>query len=305
MRDAPVPVSQVEGLPPRMAAICSIDGPGAPEEPPPAYLHLYVYDSKKLRRDDMPPCTDGLCPCGIFYDVEYVRPFDDQVAVLALTHEAGHIMGLCRNEEHGNGIHCRNHGCLMVRSPDLLSNLGFLVGGTWKAVLCLDCLCDLETNGSKDFDARLSFAGPFLLRREDGYSIASLAGWHAIVAGDPDELFDWREALSNAKETIRHRRDKISQDKSVKKGSGRRCFHPLTAPNNCKAEAEHRAEVVVALQAALHDPIPAVQHVAEVWLKHLTKRSQSEVAEPGVAREDRSACAVTCIAAGRGGQSYR
>jgi hypothetical protein len=285
VRDPPVSARQVEGIPVEVAALCTLDGPPPRDESQPAYLHLFFYDARGARsRPKGVSYVDGLCPSSIFYRASRVRHWDERVAVSCLEHEAGHILGLTRNPAHGDGAHCRNRGCLMRPSPDLLANAALLFGGSWEASLCDECRRDLAAARSAGADGRFSFVGPFLVRREAGYSIASLPGWHAIVVSPLDQGFDWRKALSEMKMTVGKRRDQLGgQVRPKESGGDPWCFHPVYAPADEGGEFTDSGEVRAALEKARHDPCPRVRHVAEVRLQRLKERpkNESENAEIG------------------------
>jgi hypothetical protein len=276
VRDPPVFAREVEGMPVEVAALCMLDGPRPRDGSQPAYLHLFFYDARGARkRPKGVSYVDGLCPSSIFYRASRARHWDKRIAVSCLEHEAGHILGLNRNRAHGDGAHCRSHGCLMRPSLDLLSNVALLFGGSWQASLCDDCRRDLAAAKSAVVEGKLSFVGPFLVRREGGYSIASLPGWHAIVVGPVEETFAWREALAGMKRTVGKRRDQLGgQARPTKSGADPWCFHPVYAPADGRGEFADGREVRAALEKALNDPCPKVRHVAEGWLKRLKDKEK-------------------------------
>ncbi len=283
LRDPPVPAREVERMPFMFAAICSLDGPRPSHRPQPAYLHVF-FQNGPLRAGNKKVFVgvDSSCPSSIFYDAGYSPRWNDRVAVPCLQHEAGHILGLGRSTDHGDGIHCGNRGCLMCPSPDLFSNIGLLFGASWKPSLCGDCARDLEVAKSEGTDDKLSFAGPFLVRREDGYSVVSLPGWHMIAVGPGDEEFDWRKALPHMKATIRERRERLAAEKPDARTKGNPwCFHTVYARLGTDGQFADVTEVTAALEKALHDPCPTVKHVATVRLKELRERLAGESKDPG------------------------
>jgi len=284
VRDPPIPASEVKRIPFGYAALYALDGPRSPDRPPPAYLHVF-FQTGPIRPDNKRifSAIDGYCPSSIFYDAGYSPRWNDQIAVPCLQHEAGHILGLGRNRDHGDGVHCGKRGCLMGLFPDLLSNIGLLFGASWKPSLCSDCERDLQATKSEGTDGKLSFAGPFLVRREDGYSVVSMPGWHMIAVGPVDEVFDWRKALPDLKVTIRKRREELTAEKAdARKRGNPWCFHVVYARLGADGRFANVTEVSAALEKALRDPCPMVGHVATVRLKELREKVAAECKNPNV-----------------------
>ena len=284
VRDPPIPASEVKGVPFAYAALCALDGPRPPDRPQPAYLHVFFQNGPiRVDKREIFSGIDFYCPSSIFYDAEYAPKWNEQVAVPCLQHEAGHILGLSRNTDHGDGMHCGNRGCLMRPSPDLLSNIGVLFGASWKPSLCSACGRDLQATKSEGTDGELSFVGPFLVRREDGYSVVSMSGWHVIAVGPVDEVFDWRKALPDMKATIRKRREQLTAEKpDAKKRGNPWCFHVVYARPGADGRFANVTEVSAALEKALHDPCPMVEHMATVRLKELKEKAADEFQDPNV-----------------------
>ena len=71
VRDEPVPISEIEGLPFSFASIMCIDGPRPDSREQPAYLHLFFYDTDSVFKRAMKnPYVPGFCPCAIFFNVD-------------------------------------------------------------------------------------------------------------------------------------------------------------------------------------------------------------------------------------------
>ncbi len=281
VRDPPIPASEVEGMPFAFPALCACDGPRPADGPPPAYLHVF-FQREPIRIADKKILSgvDFHCPSAIFYSTGYLHEWNDRIAVACLRHEAGHVLGLCLNRDHGDGRHhCVRRGCLMRPSPDLLSNFGLFLGISWTPSLCDDCGRDLQAARSEGVDDRLSFAGPFLVRRENGYSVVSVPGWHAIVVGPVEEVFDWRTALADMKTVVRDRRDRVAREKPDTTKVNPWCFHVVHAPRNGKGGFADVPQVVAALEKAREDPCPMVGHVASVRLKEFRKEADDEFKE--------------------------
>ena len=211
VRDEPVPISKIEGLSINLASILCTDGPRPDSREQPAYLHI-LFHKKIGRVGDVEriPRISSFCPCGIFCTEGKAKAF-------ALKHEAGHILGLCKNTAHGDGAHCRNRECLMYARRDLFWPLGSLLGFQ-KGQLCADCQHDLELWKSDHVKPNLVFKGPFLIRREDGYSVASLPFCDLIIPAPVDSVLDWKETLSHIKDKIKEaQRATLSEDYESKK----------------------------------------------------------------------------------------
>jgi hypothetical protein len=92
----------------------------------------------------------------------------------------------------------------MRPSPEHLPSLGLLLFGIpFKADLCDDCQSDLETHKLDDVDPNLEFNGPFLVRREGKYSVASVPYFNILIPSTVEEYFDWQKTLAFQKEVIR------------------------------------------------------------------------------------------------------
>jgi hypothetical protein len=276
--DPPVPASDVEGMSLSAASILCTNGPVESDGPPPAYLHLFAYDGKTTFKGARPePRVVFNCPSAIFWNVDYARSWPDQTRIDMLRHELGHILGLCRNTAHGDGAHCDKQGCLMFPTPDMLSQIGGLVHLYFREHrLCKDCMRDLELAAEAPCDENLSFAGPFLMRREDGYSVASMAFCEIVLAHPIPAPFDWRETLKRAKaglieatERTQHRDGDL---KEYHEGTLRAFFG---APQTGTLTEELEQDIAV-LSQATNDPSAGVRRFASDMLK---KRQEALTAQ--------------------------
>ena len=204
IRDEPVPFDDIKDMPIGPASILCMDGPDPNSGPQPAYLHVFFYAKDKIfKKTKENPYVYSLCPSNIFYNVDYGYRLDKMIK-LTLPHEAGHLLGLCKNTTHGDGAHCTNKKCLMRPGPDSLPSLGLLLFGLpLKSDLCDNCLSDLEAYKSESPDPNLTFDGPFLIRREGKYSVASVPYFNILFPSFLDKNFDWQKILSFQKESIR------------------------------------------------------------------------------------------------------
>ena len=271
VRDPPVPISEVKGMPIGAASILCLDGPDPEGGSQPAYLHVLFYDRNiGLKAETKtPPHVVGYCPSGILFDVSYFRISKGKAEEFALKHELGHVLGLCKNPEHGDGSHCKNQGCLMYKSPGLLPSFVLLLGSRVEKQLCAYCQRDLEIWKSPDVDPKLSFKGPFLIRREDGYSVVSLPYYDVIVSTNVESI-DWTEFLSITKDRMRERGRAVSIEDQ--KSRRRRWYFKgywMDPPTKDASSESVTDDVIVLLRKAADDPSPLIKNFALGRLKEL------------------------------------
>jgi len=205
-RDEPIPLSCVKDLTIAEAALLCTDGPPLEGDEQPAYVHVFFYDlDQGLSAVSRDPHVLLYCPTTIFYNTGRLRQLPDCIHVDRLRHEAGHVLGLCHNRSHGDGVHCRSYGCLMRRKAEELSSLTRIVGAHLglkpdPCPLCQHCLRDLGAPRAADRDESLSFAGPFLVRREEGYAVVRLPQCELVMPSEG--TFEWREALESARSRV-------------------------------------------------------------------------------------------------------
>jgi len=275
VRDKPVPISEIEELPFSLASILCIDGPRHDSrEEQPAYMHVFFYDRDiGLKAKAREAHVLIFCPCGIFLDVGYLRIFKSKAKKFMLKHEAGHVLGLCKNTAHGDGAHCLNNGCLMNASLDLFSQLGLFVGFPIDRQLCTDCRRDLEMYKTEDVGSNLVFKGPFLIRREDGYSVASLPYCDWIIPAPVESVLDWKDALSHIKDKIKEAyRIALNEYRESKKV--RWYVRGLYGLPNEDASPESVIDKLSILTRAADDPSPLVKSYAIDELKKLKEKQK-------------------------------
>ena len=200
VRDKPIPFNDIKDIPISTASILYTDGPVHNYDSQPAYLHIFFYNKKNIfKKTRKEPHVILHCPSTIFYNVDYGYRLDKLIK-LALPHEAGHVLGLCNNKSHSDRLHCTNTQCLMNESPGYFDSLWFLIFGIPpKSELCNDCKNDLIDCSSQTADPNLTFDGPFLIRKEDGYFVASLPYCTFIIPEILEEDILWTELLENLK----------------------------------------------------------------------------------------------------------
>ena len=267
--DPPMPAGEFEGVGLSAASILCTDGPVTDRQAQPAYLHVFVYDGSTTFKGAMRPCRAvSTGPWGIFWNVDYARSFSRPMKVDMLRHELGHVLGLCQNTPHGDGAHCRKYGCLMHWMPDWASQVGGMTHVFFREhALCEDCERDLALARQAPPDDALSFVGPFLIRRMDGYSVASLLADDIIIAAPTPDGFDWRKALHQSKAGIR----RIVQDALAKSRDWRPSHRATWGGLYDRRAGETRPEVleqdIAILRKAVDDPSPSVRGTASAMLR--------------------------------------
>jgi len=270
VRDRPVPESALVDLPMDLVAVMCTDGPPTDETDQPAYLHVVFYDSNKWsHQKSLPPHIVPMCPTAILCDMDrYFRSFKESAGTL-LRHEAGHVLGLCRNREHGDGTHCRNHGCLMERTPAFESQIMMQFGMPWKGKLCGDCERDLENARSQSSPNNLSFAGPFLVRHEDEYDVVRLPRADALLIAMTDEVCHAKMLLEKMKERIKSwvASGTFPQPKSRRQSAGGLICHDIFFPAEVGPES---ARFRTILSKAAEDPSLSIRKYARAFLNRLS-----------------------------------
>lgn len=269
VRDEPVSISEIEGLPFGLASILCIDGPRPNDREQPAYLHVFFYDTDLIyKRIKKNPFVSGFCPSAIFFNIDYAEKWFRFI----IKHETGHLLGLCKNTTHGDGTHCRNHGCFMCERPDLFSQIVSLVAPPTKGRLCHDCRHDLELWKSDHVEPNLVFKGPFLTRREDGYSVASLPFCDLIIPVSIESVLDWNEALSHIKDKIKEAQSTLNKDCESKKTMW--YVRGLYNPHNTNTPPGSVIDELAILKRAADDPSPPVKNYAIGKLKEFEQEQQ-------------------------------
>ena len=220
VQDTPVSFEQDELSVGLMSLLC-LDGPIHPNEnEQPAYLHIFFYDTdaKNIISFRRNPYVNARCATTVFFNTSYTERFHDSLAIFTFKHEIGHVLGLCTNTSHSDGSHCYNSGCLMRKSPSLLSQLTTLIQLSIKdSQLCTDCQNDINNAKSLSSKDNLLFKGPFLLEQKEDYSVMTLPYFDVRVPKDAIASLDWKEVLSKVKNYIRSDTKQIMDEIKLKR----------------------------------------------------------------------------------------
>jgi hypothetical protein len=208
VRDNLIPRSEARGFSHDALAQRYLQGPPADAtNPPPAFIYILYYDSAlcqlpgtgprgpihkhlSLQHDFgwaklFQPHTHWLpFPAAIHMDHRYLKGTPRSLEGLLLMHEAGHVLSLTQNENHGFNNHCTDRKCLMA--PKLQVDLPralFSKQKTRQTALCAKCQADLLQGRMAAAATNLSFLGPVLVRSEQGYFVAVLPGELLLFSG--------------------------------------------------------------------------------------------------------------------------
>ncbi len=180
-------------------ALQHLDGP----PPGSAFLYVLYYNSalNPALKKSNPHAVVFPYPCAVFVDRNYNEAgFGDVLGGLILKHEAAHLVGAARNPSHGDGAHCRNRGCIMNPAFEYVPELAALgMKPTPQHDFCRDCLADMARWRSTPAPGNLSFNGPFLARRESGYTVLTLPNTvHLHLGTDLPPVTQLRAAMRQA-----------------------------------------------------------------------------------------------------------
>jgi hypothetical protein len=180
-------------------ALKYLDGP----PPGSAFLYVLYYNSSlnPALKTANPHAVVFPYPCAIFVDRNYNQAgFGDVLGGLILKHEAAHLAGAARSHSHGDGAHCRNRNCLMNPSftyvPEMIAQ-GRVP--TPQTDFCKDCLADMALWRTTPTPSNLRFNGPFLTRKENGYTVLTLPNTvHVHLGQGMIPLSQLRDAMRQA-----------------------------------------------------------------------------------------------------------
>ena len=104
-------------------------------------------------------------------------------------------------------MHCADKSCLMFEDVSISGS----IAGIIPADFCDKCKENLRLTAHQEPSSNLEFNGPFLIRKEDGYSVAMLPSYF-VLDFRPPELFDYQAELSRARKVM------------ARNAKGSRCF---------------------------------------------------------------------------------
>jgi len=190
-----IPRREARGLPPRALARKYLHGPPAGTNAPPAFLYVLYFDSA-LAGQPLPgtgpaaraafnqhPHADLLPYQAIYMNIRY--GFEKSVPDEMLLHEAGHLLGLVSRKDYAAGHHCLDPNCLMNRTLRVSLHRAMLgLHATSQIQLCGRCMQELVDSLKLPPLTNLRYAGPVLVRSEDGYAVLALPNRVKVVLGD-------------------------------------------------------------------------------------------------------------------------
>jgi hypothetical protein len=142
--------------------------------------------------------------------------------------------------------------------------------------LCDNCEQDLSVCRQRPPDESLSFAGPFLVRRADGYCVASLPFCDILIGSPTPDMFDWRQALSQTKTGIRQSVPGGSDQRRPSKTDHRLGWAAFYSRPEENMSPEAWEQKVAILTNASNDPSFTVRCAAAALLKKREEATQSQ-----------------------------
>lgn len=205
VRGAVIPRKYEPGLTAEQLACRVMKGPPTNSASgPPAFMEILFYDSDlfeeppvirmgaghsgasiKRQSPVRKPQTDLLPYPVIVMNTRYfIKKTQDQL----LLHEAGHMLGLVTRTNFAANGHCLDPTCLMYPNLQAVYHIRkFLLGdGAYSVArkhLCQRCLDELAADAELPPVTNLHFAGPVLVRSEQGYSVLSLPNYVEVMVG--------------------------------------------------------------------------------------------------------------------------
>lgn len=251
--DEPIPLASVKSAPGWLIAMEHIKGP-PPEidDGKTAFLYVLFYDSGDLGNESERPRVYAAQPSAIFIDVAWQSLVLKSHRRQLMVHEVGHVLGLCKNKEHGDGGHCTNKGCVMGPIVVKVREVLGLVKPDLSDAYCENCTSDLKSLALQPSTGHESFHGPFSVRHMDGYQVATLS--HVVILNVADEWpTDWRTVLDD----VRQRGVKLVS--TLKPGQ----YMAIVRVENDLPDAAAR------LERAMKDPYRPVRDMANEWHRRL------------------------------------
>ncbi len=245
VRSNTIPKAEAQTASVASLALRYMDGP----PPGAAFIYVLYYNSalNPALKTANPQAMAFPYPCAIQIDRNYNQGgLGDLLGGLILGHEAGHLVGAARDPSHGDGAHCRNGGCLMnpavvIQPPRFPLSLR----PSPQTEFCADCLRDLARWRATPAPANLRFHGPFLARRENGYTVLTLPNVVHLHLGTADSL-------------------PVGELRTVVRVAA---AGPMRSKEGCivsGSTAGTKASVMAALSAAAKDPASTVRQAAQL-----------------------------------------
>lgn len=251
-----IPLERAIGLPPSVLATQTIEGPPVNDERgPPAYIYMFFHSGYDGQAK-WPAVTKHLYPCSVFTDMSHIKPSLRWLLPQVLMHECGHALGLWRRDIGENPVHCENKECLMYKRQLAQWSLGrFLVGkdpfkNKEPTVFCERCEQMLQEIKNLEGDCAMEFKGPFLVRKEKGYFVATLPSHLHLGLGATD--VNWDGILELAHE--------LGTEKLSDRPDG---SYTTTLSQSYSDRNRRRVQGRIAIEAALNDPHPKVVELAQ------------------------------------------
>lgn len=258
VRHDPIPLSNVRGKSSRLIALQYMDGPPKElDDGQTAYLYVLFFNTM-LQGSKSEKSHVGRYYRAVWINLAYgPKLLYEHYPTHTINHELGHVLGLCKNLDHGDGTHCRNNHCIMSTLGLQVPMRTWLLGiapPTHQDKFCEDCLADLEAAKADRPDSRMSFFGPLLVRREQGYAVAT-APYCTLLSFNRDGERDWLELLAKAKE-LSHTHANLIENRP---GARFQLKHGMN-------ELNEKRDIV---ESATKDPDPHVAQMAKESLKQI------------------------------------
>lgn len=169
-----------------------LDGPVQRDS---AFAYFLFHDSRLAGTKPQNPETTRIpYPAAVFVDRRFTKrwswfPGAGDAVRRMIIHEAGHLLGLCINQSHGDGLHCTNESCLMNHTLYFRPARLVLPGAVLlQRDFCADCRADLSGHGGMPAAGNLRFIGLYCVRTEPAYHVVSSPGFVYVHVGALDEL---------------------------------------------------------------------------------------------------------------------
>lgn len=185
--DAPIPRARARGIGRKALAELHLDGPESADA---AFAYFLFFDSRLAGTPKAEPITTRIpFPGAVLVDRRYLDagtwfPGAGDVARRLILHEAGHVLGLCANQAHADGIHCTNSPCLMNATLHIRPLRLLLPGPVApQRDFCSACRADLQATLASPPADNLRFLGPYCVRSESGYHVVSSPAFAFVHVG--------------------------------------------------------------------------------------------------------------------------